>query len=669
MHVQDEIVVLEDDYNYAQKLILPSDMAFNEPRREFLSDFSTLDLKAVPGSGKTTLLLAKLAILEKKLPLKSGKSVLVLSHTNTAVDEIYDRLSNHCPELFKYPNHVGTIQSFVNQYLAIPYFESIMKKKIVSIDDEYYNKTVEMKYEKMQDCKLKAWLKKQNEPVKFLKSIRFNNDGRLVKYINGKIEDFPLKDNQSPSYMGLLGFKMSLYEKGILHYDDAYFLANRYLKRYPEVIEILRKRFGYVFVDEMQDMDSHQFEILELFNADEICFQRLGDNNQAIYSNIVHSDNLWSLRENTKTIDGSYRLTPQIASLASRFSVDGVTIIGQNNLEAYKPILVVFDDSMVKCEVIKSFSSYVEELIEDKLEEILDYNVVAWRKEHDEGKLSLREYCPKYLQMKKNTVKRGNLEISNAQIIKGIFELIGAVCSNEFASYEGEVITKSNVEKLFYEVEQQKEHIQKALVEIVLSYRNNEIEKMEDDIRKLLAYILTICDVDEYESIVLECKGELIQEFLFIEEEATCKECSIIGNQPCVGTVHSVKGETHDVTLFLESFFSGKYEVDILSEVIVGTESVESLINNKHDEIGKFKTEIQEIINTGKTRGILTREKKIAKCERDINTIKQYSKLLYVALTRTRSILGYAINKSRYEEYLRDKINNDEWELLFLAES
>src|SRR5699024_3979600 len=40
------------------------------------------------------------------------------SHTNRAVREIEKKLKPISPNLFQYPNFVGTIQSFVNRFIA-----------------------------------------------------------------------------------------------------------------------------------------------------------------------------------------------------------------------------------------------------------------------------------------------------------------------------------------------------------------------------------------------------------------------------------------------------------------------------------------------------------------------------------------------------------------------
>ena len=121
-----KISVTKEDIEFAESILLPTGMTFIDDEKErinFISNFDTNDLNAVPGSGKTTALLAKLLILEKNLHFSDGSGVLVLSHTNAAVDEITRKIGPYCPKLFAYPNFVGTIQSFVNCMLAIPLYK------------------------------------------------------------------------------------------------------------------------------------------------------------------------------------------------------------------------------------------------------------------------------------------------------------------------------------------------------------------------------------------------------------------------------------------------------------------------------------------------------------------------------------------------------------------
>ena len=121
--MQHEIINISDqDIKYTERILLLKGEKFDLERKDFIKNLSDIDLQAVPGSGKTTALLSKLLILEKYLPFTDGAGILVISHTNAAVDKIKNRIERYCPKLFAYPNFVGTIQSFVDQFLALPYY-------------------------------------------------------------------------------------------------------------------------------------------------------------------------------------------------------------------------------------------------------------------------------------------------------------------------------------------------------------------------------------------------------------------------------------------------------------------------------------------------------------------------------------------------------------------
>ena len=171
--------ISEDDIRYAEKILLPNGKEFDEERKAFIRNFNTIDLQAVPGSGKTTALLAKLVILERKLPFADGSGILVLSHTNAAIDEIKEKIQKHCPKLFSYPNFIGTIQSFVDDFLAIPFYVHKCKKKPNRIDHEIYNEVATKRYNNLPNSAAKTWLNNQHDPENLFKNFRFDIDLNL----------------------------------------------------------------------------------------------------------------------------------------------------------------------------------------------------------------------------------------------------------------------------------------------------------------------------------------------------------------------------------------------------------------------------------------------------------------------------------------------------------
>ena len=98
------------------------------------------DILACPGSGKTTVLLAKLKLLSDRLPFPDGRGICVLSHTNVAVNELKNKLGDSSNLLLSYPNFVGTIQVFINQFILFPFLRDKVDSPIYLVNNEEYAK-------------------------------------------------------------------------------------------------------------------------------------------------------------------------------------------------------------------------------------------------------------------------------------------------------------------------------------------------------------------------------------------------------------------------------------------------------------------------------------------------------------------------------------------------
>lgn len=125
--------ITQEEINIVEKILLPSNQSFGTAgceRIQIIKDLlNSCHVVACPGSGKTTVLLAKLLILAERMPFENNQGICVLTHTNVAIDEIRRKSGTAGDKLFKYPNFFGTIQSFVDKYLAKPalikYYDSV----------------------------------------------------------------------------------------------------------------------------------------------------------------------------------------------------------------------------------------------------------------------------------------------------------------------------------------------------------------------------------------------------------------------------------------------------------------------------------------------------------------------------------------------------------------
>ena len=347
-----DINITDEDIRYSERILLPEGEAFDEERRTYIKNFRTIDLQAVPGSGKTTTILAKLLILERKLPLYNGSGVLVISHTNASIDEIKNRIQKYCPKLFTYPNFVGTIQSFVDEFLAIPFYTLSYKKKPTRIDNEIYDEISLKHFRRIPHFStLKTWLENKGDPESLFMKLRFDTDWNLLSGLNGKI--ILKSENQTKTYIELKNIKLNILKLGFLHFDDAYFLAECYMKKFPNIITLLQNRFSFVFIDEMQDMDKHQYNLLEQVFFDEgkstSVLQRIGDKNQAIYNSVKAIDH-WNDRAEVLRLSGSKRLSEPIAKVVKHFALyKDNNFEGLNNCLIKPHILHFEDDSINNC--------------------------------------------------------------------------------------------------------------------------------------------------------------------------------------------------------------------------------------------------------------------------------------------------------------------------------
>ena len=639
--MQQAIDITESDIEYAEKILLTEGQHFDDERRSFIKNLEVIDLQAVPGSGKTTALLAKLLILERKLPFVDNSGILVLSHTNVAIDEIKHKIELFCPKLFRYPNFIGTIQSFVDEFLAIPYYTTICKKKPVRIDNEIYQervtKILEHPYNyrfKLSENYFAKILHIKNSNPNIFYDVRFDikdSNSILVNRLNG--EEFSVKkpigktkpqnyqdytnEEKEKLYEWFLSFKKNILKQGILHFDDAYFLAKAYLFHFPKIKEIIQKRFSYVFVDEMQDMETHQYDLLEKLFYDDgnstSIFQRIGDKNQAIFNNIESNEVNWIDRRNNLVLTNSHRLSSKIANVVKSFALNNPNnfdIIGLNGCDI-KPHIILFDDAS-KEKVIPKFAELVKGFKEEG--RLIDH-----------GKYPIKAICWKdyllFYDRNSQTLKSIKNNIINAFLKVLRFEDIFDDNKRYFTKY---ILFKTLKEKYFDKYQE----FNLKLYHWSMLILKGKLDEAYDEIKSYMNDFIKIFD---------ETKNLTISSSLFNQESQTqvpdnteqLKDNNLYTEGDInieVATVHSVKGQTHCATLYLESFFYKD-----------GTKSYES----------------ERLKNAFLGNAIQSPAKRV----------QQSLKMVYVGFSRPTNLLCVAIHKDRFTQYL-SQINKDIWEIV-----
>lgn len=664
-------VITNNEIRYAEKILFGKTKVFDKERVDFIKNLDTIDLQAVPGSGKTTALLAKLLILEKYLPFSDGSGILVISHTNTAIDEIKEKIGKHCPKLFSYPNFVGTIQSFVDHYLAIPFYNKIKQKEHYRIDNEIYNEQLKyslkhcLKGHPYETFKKIKHIYISNPSLIFKYRYGFNEEGkvRLMKTIGGGDLEVnkPRGNTKEQNYTDythsekeqiieyLHKIKKTILSSGVLCFDDAYFLAEAYLRKIPDVKKIIQNRFKLVFVDEMQDMDSHQYNLLDnLFYTKCIknhVFQRIGDKNQAIFSNSVKVDDIWSDREKVMKLSGSQRLSPQIANVVKYFGLDFIEIVGKNDDRNIPPIIILFDDNTVG-NVLEKFTEVIKECKDSGIftDDKNPIKAIGWTSSNDKlDKLGISDYHKDYCRI--NATKKLDYENLNsylfshkksietlAPIKKNILNAFLKVLRLENIKYEGRPYSETKLFNLlrhdFYSLY---EELNLNIFNWAISIINNDNDNIRNDcaifFRKLLSDVFEKNQLLEVTNTFLDSVGEEVVQEENNQELINNNLFKLNNVEVELGSIHSVKGETHSATLYLETCYY------------------------QHE--------------TDKSKRQLKGERLRA---RDGVRTKESAKMMYVGLSRPTTLLCYAAHIDRVNEDMRNQLQNNGWRVIELAE-
>lgn len=570
---EDDIVKVEEKFG----------LSFDDESKEFIKCLTSKDIQACPGAGKTTSLVAKLDILSNSMPFADNSGVLVLTHTNVAVDEIKKKLGANAQKVLGYPNHVGTFQSFVNKYLAIPMYVKLFGKKPERIDSDIFYLRFQDRFDKVNQFH-RNWLQERaNE--KYVNVLRFIEDltidDNFLQY-NGK--------NIITSHSGMFSairsiayIPYSLLQDGYLTYDLCYDLAIEYLKKYPTIIEVFQKRFRYIFVDEAQDTEDKQFQILNTLFHNSIV-QRIGDNNQAIFNFSGQKGEGWQIKDDFIEIKNTKRLSKPISEQVIKVALNPQELNG-NDAVTIQPTIFVFDNIE---DVIPRFS---ELIVEHGLHTHTKkcFKVVgAVAKVNDNGH-TLVNYFPDYssssnsLESSTLIEKLANLEIANVQPKEYrniILDIVKEYLKNKNIKDGDKNFTKTSLVSFLKE----KDEANYELFKLNLFNMINKLasqECVQDDIGIFVKIFLDVLE----KPLDTECLCDIIKKYKIDIEKKSQKniykyEYGDVSFDIEISTIHKVKGETHTATMVVETFKNG-YDLFNLLKLLQGRKFAGASIDKK----------------------------------------------------------------------------------------
>jgi DNA helicase II / ATP-dependent DNA helicase PcrA len=596
--------------------------SFDDESKEFIKCLKTKDIQACPGAGKTTSLVAKLDIIAQHMPFKDNSGILVLTHTNVAVDEIKKKLGLNAKTLLSYPNHVGTFQSFVNKFLAIPMYIKLFGKKPERIDRDVFYKIFQERFDLCNDFH-KNWLQKRADE-KYVNVLTFIENFDIseseIKYKGRNvITTSSLMFNEIKT-ISQIPYK--IVKNGYLTYSHCYELALKYLNDYENIKEIFQKRFKYVFVDEVQDTDDRQFEILDkLFSNSDVIIQRIGDKNQAIFSNMNSSSIGWKVNSDFLEIKNTKRLSKVISEKVTNFAISPQDLKGNEEITIF-PTIILYDIENIGELVFKEFGNIIIENGLHNIENCKFKAVGAVGKIHEKGEITIPSYFPNFTKNDDDSVnydsilEKIKLFDKNKFLAKDFRKILLDVVIEYLKLKDVKNEDKYFTKKTLFQFLENKEKNLYIDFKIKLFNSVKKLYKQEcidDEIKIKLEIILNLFGkrIDE---ISLKT---IIKNYKINFSDKTTKnkfkyENADIEFEIDISTIHKIKGETHTATLVLETY-KNKYDLEILLNL---------LKNKKRASFDDKK------------------------------------KLLYVAMSRPTHLLCFAMNKEHVNELDREELQN-----------
>lgn len=650
----------------AEQLLLPDGCSFDPERVQFITRLESGDLLAVPGSGKTTALRAKLYCMAKELPMKDGRGILALSHTNVAVDELKKMLQNHCPQLFEYPNFVGTIQEFVDTFLALPYYVQKYGHREDIIDADQYERACTNLMNKRG--RITTYLSGKLKYGKDYKSIRlgYSEDGRKIlrfgiegKEVEIEAERKWLREgNAEEKVAQLIDFLFQMKEEilnwGVLHYDDCYYLAETNIREHPDIVGILRKRFAYVFVDEAQDMKGYQLKIIDkCFNCDSVVLQRIGDPNQAIFDGFSMV-NTWESRT-PSFINNSLRLTQEVASVVDHLVLDrgdngqGGARFVVNGVRSQEPVipryLILYTQDTIGG-LKEKFKNLIRSHHLESIDEARKYgfHIVGWNSEAT-GKVDhrrLEDIFPEYhrslsnfyvnpatlsehIQLERHV---GNFKESRKTVLE-VFVKVARMAKQRPA--DGRMFTAPNLLAMMNENAQAKQQFKEELLECTKKLSEGAWSDAYTIIRETTTKWLNDFFQQQPNDTVKAYYEDAFVPLIPDVEEHDTDDITI-----SIGTVHSVKGMTHCATMYVETSYNNKYE----SEYMIDDKTT-----------GRGKNKVWTVTSPFLMHDLQPKNKNAAMAKR----------MLYVGFSRPTHLLCFASDKRLWKDDVLQLMKNAGW--------
>lgn len=427
-----------------------------------------------------------------------------------------------------------------------------------------------------------------------------------------------------------------LKDEGIIRYQDAYLYAQAALDDLPKAYtDIFSSRFQYVFIDEYQDCDGLQRQAIDsIFDSKKCAVFKIGDSDQAIYNSSKDTTPDWAPQADFLPIMTSCRFNQEIANVVCKLKKDDKSIVTLAGETGVKPILLIF--SLEKIDrVISGFISALER--HGLYENDGIYKAIGAIKKEDLSGLKIGSYWTEFDGSAKKKSEYNYWAL--------VDEIIQSLLDGKL--YKAEQIVRRLLCRVFHYIPIKHSVSGKDYTTVTMKKALDE--KYREPYRQWIYEMSRLQNIDRQSvdqvvrqkiNALLRINNPCLTDIFanlpdyFLDESAVISYANmpeknvlidpIRGRRIVFDTIHGVKGETHDATLYLETDRKGASDL----------------------------SRILHCFGVGRQGS---------------STLYDYSrKLAYVGMSRPKKLLCVAMQAATYEK--SNGVFDADWEIIDLRE-
>jgi DNA helicase II / ATP-dependent DNA helicase PcrA len=284
---------------------------------------------AGPGAGKTRWLCNHIKnVLNKSERLKKTRKVACITYTNIGVDTILKKIGDSIDKV-----EVSTIHSFLYKNIVKPYIFLLKDdfgfdpSKINGHDELTPSKGFVLRWLEKTKQAYPDYKEKSEQIIQLLCDICWKfpeDDSKLdLQFRHNwrkKIGKYSIKKDS------LIEYKKMFWERNLLHHDDILYFSLELIRKYPDILRVIRCKFPYFFIDEFQDTNPIQTKIIKMVAEQETIVGVIGDKAQSIYgfqgANVKQFEKFELPNLVTYKIENNYRSTEEILKVLNHIRKD-----------------------------------------------------------------------------------------------------------------------------------------------------------------------------------------------------------------------------------------------------------------------------------------------------------------------------------------------------------